>query len=179
VDGYASLMFYLITYLFMNLGAFAAATLFTLKTGSDDISAFSGLWRKDPFLAVCLSVFLLSLAGIPPFAGFFGKIYLFWAAFQAGAYTLLFVGLVTSVASMYYYLRVVKPMVVRPMSPEVEAYPATNWELPGMRSLQVALGVSVVATVIVGIISNPIVSLMNESIARTPPLQTAKQLSQK
>jgi len=178
-DGYASLMFYSITYLFMNLGAFAAATLFTLRTGSDEIAAYSGLWRKDPFLSICLSVFLLSLAGIPPFAGFFGKIYLFWAAFQAGAYTLVFVGLVTSVASMYYYMRVVKPMVVKPMSPEVEAYPATNWELPGMRSLQITLGVTLGATVIVGIISSPIVSLMNESIARSPALTAPKQVSQK
>ncbi len=173
-DGYTSLVFYTVTYLFMNLGAFAGATLFALKTGSDDISAYSGLWRKDPFLTVCLSVFLLSLAGIPPFAGFFGKLYLFWAGIQAGAYTLVFVGLVTSVASIYYYLRVVKLMVVKTNSPEVEIYTPVNWELPGMRSLQVGLLVTLVATVAVGILSNPVLDLLNESVRRTPTLQAVQ-----
>ncbi|WP_218081811.1 NAD(P)H-quinone oxidoreductase subunit N [Anthocerotibacter panamensis] len=178
-DGYGSLMFYTVTYLFMNLGAFAAATLFALKTGSDDISSYGGLWRKDPFLTICLSVFLLSLAGIPPFAGFFGKLYLFYAGIQAEAYLLVFFGLVTSVASIYYYLRVVKLMVVKTPSPEVEAYVPPDWNLPGMRSLQVGLTVTLAGTILVGLLSNPVVGLLNASVGGTPALKAARQIVQR
>jgi NAD(P)H-quinone oxidoreductase subunit 2 len=171
-DGYTSLIFYAVTYLFMNLGAFTGATLFALKTGSDEIAAYSGLWRKDPYLAVAMSVFLLSLAGIPIFAGFFGKLYLFWAGIEAGAYNLVFVGLVTSVASIYYYLRVVKLMVVKQPSPEVEGYTVVDWALPGMRSLQIGLALTLAFTVVGGLFSNPIISVLNESVLRTPQLKT-------
>ena len=176
-DGYSSLVFYIITYLFMNLGAFCAITLFALRTGSDEISSYSGLWRKDPFLTICLSVFLLSLAGIPPFAGFFGKLYLFWAGIQAGAYVLVLFGLGTSVISIYYYLRVVKLIVVKPMSPEVEAYTPVNWGLSGMSSLRVGLGVTLAATIVVGFFSNPVLFLLNNSVLRTPSLDLVRQVS--
>jgi NADH dehydrogenase subunit N (EC 1.6.5.3) len=82
--GYASLIFYLMVYLAMNLGAFLCITLFSLKTGTDEINEYSGLYQKDPFLTLCLSICLLSLGGLPPLAGFFGKLYLFWAGWQAG-----------------------------------------------------------------------------------------------
>jgi NAD(P)H-quinone oxidoreductase subunit 2 len=86
--GYASLLFYLFSYLFMNLGAFIGVILFSLRTGTDQISEYAGLYQKDPLLTLCLSICLLSLGGIPPLVGFFGKIYLFWAGWQAGAYGL-------------------------------------------------------------------------------------------
>ncbi len=175
-DGYTSLMFYILVYLFMNLGAFAGATYFALRTGSDEIADYSGLWRKDVFLTICMSVFLLSLAGIPIFAGFFGKVYLFWAGIKAGAYTLVFVGLITSVASIYYYLRVVKLMVVKPMSPALEVYTPVNWDLVGMRSLQLTLGITLVATVVLGIFSDPLMGLLNESVRSSPNLFPSKQL---
>jgi NAD(P)H-quinone oxidoreductase subunit 2 len=119
---------------------------------------------------------LLSLGGIPPLAGFFGKIYLFWAGWQAGLYGLVLLGLVASVVSIYYYIRVVKMMVVKEpqeMSDAVKNYPAIRWNLPGMRPLQVGLVVSVIATSLAGILSNPLFSLANSSITRTPILQQA------
>ena len=106
------------------------------------LAEYSGLYQKDPLLTLCLSLCLLSLGGIPPLAGFFGKIYLFWAGWQAGAYTLVLVGLFTSVISIYYYIRVVKMMVVKEpeeMSDAVKNYPEIRWDLPGMRPLQVGL----------------------------------------
>jgi NAD(P)H-quinone oxidoreductase subunit 2 len=174
--GYSSMVFYLLVYLFMNLGGFTCVILFTLRTGTDQISEYSGLYQKDPLLTLGLSICLLSLGGIPPLAGFFGKLYLFWAGWQAGLYGLVLLGLLTSVISIYYYIRVVKMMVVKEpqeMSDTVKNYPAIRWNLPGMRPLQVGLVLSVVITTLAGIFSNPLFTLANSSIARTPMLQNA------
>lgn len=171
--GYASMIFYLLIYLFMNLGGFTCVILFTLRTGTDQISEYSGLYQKDPLLTLGLSVCLLSLGGIPPLAGFFGKLYIFWAGWQAGAYGLVLVGLLTSVISIYYYIRVIKMMVVKEpqeMSDAVANYPTVRWDLPGMRPLQVSLVLAVVATSLAGILSNPLFTLANDSITRTPIL---------
>lgn len=174
--GYASMIFYLMIYLFMNLGAFTCIILFSLRTGTDQISEYSGLYQKDPLLTLALSVCLLSLGGIPPLAGFFGKLYLFWAGWQAGAYPLVILGLVTSVISIYYYIRVVKMMVVKEpqeMSEAVKNYPPIVWNLPGLRPLQVGLILTLVATSIAGILSNPLFTLANSSVTKTPMLQEA------
>ncbi len=172
--GYSSLVFYLFIYLFMNLGAFTCVILFSLRTGTDQISEYSGLYQKDPLLTLSLSLCLLSLGGIPPLAGFFGKIYIFWAGWQAGAYTLVLVGLITSVISIYYYIRVVKMMVVKEpqeMSDSVKAYVESDWTLPGMRPLQVSLVMAVTVTALAGVAANPLLQLANSSVARTPLLQ--------
>jgi NAD(P)H-quinone oxidoreductase subunit 2 len=172
--GYSSTIFYLLVYLFMNLGGFACVILFTLRTGTDEISEYSGLYQKDPLLTLALSVCLLSLGGIPPLSGFFGKIYLFWAGWQAGAYGLVLVGLLTSVISIYYYIRVVKMMVVKEpdeMSDAVRNYPEIRWNLPGMRPLQVGLILALVVTSLAGIFSNPLFNLANASVQQTPMLQ--------
>lgn len=174
--GYSSMVFYLLIYLFMNLGAFAGVILFSLRTGSDKISDYSGLYQKDPLLTLALSICLLSLGGIPPLAGFFGKIYLFWAGWQAGLYSLVLLGLVTSVISLYYYIRVVKMMVVKEpqeMSDVVKNYPEINWTLPGMRSLQVGLVLSLVITTLAGILSNPLFTLANNSVSSSELLQSS------
>ncbi len=174
--GYSAMLFYLLVYLFMNLGAFTCVILFALRTGTDQISEYAGLYQKDPLLTLGLSICLLSLGGIPPLAGFFGKIYLFWAGWQAEAYGLVLLGLVTSVISIYYYIRVVKMMVVKEpqeMSEAVENYPESNWKLPGMRPLQVGLVISLVATSLAGILSNPLFNLVNGAVEKTPILQAA------
>lgn len=172
--GYASMVFYLLVYLFMNLGGFICVILFSLRTGTDQISEYSGLYQKDPLLTLCLSICLLSLGGIPPLAGFFGKIYLFWAGWQAEQYGLVLLGLVTTVISIYYYIRVVRMMVVKEpqeMSDVVKNYPEVKWNLPGMRPLQVGLVLTLVATSLAGILSNPLFTLANNSVIRTPMLQ--------
>lgn len=172
--GYASMIFYLLVYLFMNLGAFTCVILFSLRTGTDQISEYSGLYQKDPLLTLGLSICLLSLGGIPPLAGFFGKLYIFWAGWQAGAYGLVLMGLITSVISIYYYIRVIKMMVVKEpqeMSEVVKNYPEVRWDLPGLRPLQVGLVLAMVATSLAGILSNPLFTLANDSIVRTPLLR--------
>jgi NAD(P)H-quinone oxidoreductase subunit 2 len=173
--GYASMVFYLLIYLFMNLGGFACVILFTLRTGTDEINEYGGLYQKDPLLTLALSICLLSLGGIPPLAGFFGKLYLFWAGWQAGAYWLVLIGLLTSVISIYYYIRVVKMMVVKEpneMSDAVKNYPDVRWNLQGMRPLQVGVVIALVATSLAGVLSNPLFNLANSAVVKTPMLQT-------
>jgi NAD(P)H-quinone oxidoreductase subunit 2 len=174
--GYSSMLFYLLIYLFMNLGGFTCVILFTLRTGTDQITEYAGLYHKDPLLTLCLSICLLSLGGIPPMAGFFGKIYIFWAGWQAGAYGLVLLALVTSVVSIYYYIRVIKMMVVKEpqeMSAAVKNYPRNDWQLPGMRPLQVGLLLMVAASSLAGIFANPLLTLATNSVIQTPILQGA------
>lgn len=96
----------------MNLGTFASLILFSLKFGSDEIKDYSGLVNKDPILAYCLALSLLSLAGMPPLAGFFGKLYIFLSGWSSGFFFLIFVALFTSVVSIYYTLKFVKLLFI-------------------------------------------------------------------
>ena len=96
----------------MNLGTFASLILFTLKFGSDEIKDYSGLVNKDPILAYCLALSLLSLAGMPPLAGFFGKLYIFLSGWSSGLFILILVALFTSVVSIYYTLKFVKLLFI-------------------------------------------------------------------
>jgi len=106
----ASLLFYVITYALATAGAFGVIGVVERSTGSDHLSRFNGLSRRSPILAACLLIFLLSLAGIPPLAGFFGKFFLFVAAFAARPSLLWLAALAIamSAVSLYYYLRVLK-----------------------------------------------------------------------
>ena len=116
--GNDAILFYLLTYLFANIGAFAVVIAMSQAIGSEEINDYSGLNRRSPFLAFSMLLFLLSLAGVPPLAGFIGKIYIFVAAIKEGLYTLITVGLVNIVISMYYYLIVVKKMyIAEPIDP--------------------------------------------------------------
>lgn len=106
--GTSGAVFYLISYLLTNLAAFGIVTLIGRVTGSDQISSYAGLHRRSPILALGLLIALLSLGGIPPFAGFFGKFLVFGAAIQAQQYWLVVIGIINSVISLYYYLVVLK-----------------------------------------------------------------------
>jgi len=110
--GEDAILFYLLTYLFANLGAFAIVIAIGNLIRSDEIEDYNGLNRRSPFLAFAMLVFLLSLAGVPPLAGFIGKLYIFVAAIKEGLYTLIIVGLINIVISMYYYLVIVKKMYI-------------------------------------------------------------------
>jgi len=116
--GSDAILFYLLTYLFANIGAFAVVIAVSHAIGSDEIDDYSGLNRRSPFLAFAMLLFLLSLAGVPPLAGFIGKLYIFVSAIKEGLYTLITVGLINIVISMYYYLIVVKKMYINePVDP--------------------------------------------------------------
>ncbi len=175
-DGFAAMVLYMAAYLFMNLGAFACIILFSLRTGSDRIADYAGLYQKDPLITLGLSLCLLSLGGIPPMLGFFGKIYLFFAGWADKQYLLVVVGLITSVVSIYYYISVIKMMVVKEpqeSSDAVKSYPAITWSLAGMQPLRVALIGCVLVTAIGGILSSPLFDWATATVAGTPILQQA------
>ena len=175
-DGFAAMVLYMAAYLFMNLGAFACIILFSLRTGSDRISDYAGLYQKDPLITLGLSLCLLSLGGIPPMLGFFAKIYLFFAGWADHQYLLVVVGLVTSVVSIYYYISVIKMMVVKEpqeASDVVKAYPPITWAVEGMQPLRAALITCVVITAVGGILSNPVFSWASTAVTGTPMLQRA------
>lgn len=115
-DGFSATLFYTTVYAFTVVGAFAVVAIVRRETGGDDFSHFAGLSARSPWLAGCMAVFMLSLAGIPPLAGFFGKFYLFNAALRAQAnYALLWLvalALFGSLISFYYYLMVLKAIFV-------------------------------------------------------------------
>jgi NADH-quinone oxidoreductase subunit N len=113
-DGIQSVLVYLITYLFMNLGAFVIVMEIYNRTGSFDVKDYCGLWRRSPFLTISMTIFMLSLMGIPPFAGFFGKFYVFAAAVKKDLAWYAAVGALNSVIAVYYYARVIKNMIIEP-----------------------------------------------------------------
>src|SRR5213594_3082007 len=111
-DGFSAALFYTTTYAITLVGAFGVVGFVRRETGGDDFANFSGLWTRSPLLAGCMAIFMLSLAGIPPLAGFFGKFYLFSAALHAsanhGLLWLVALALLGSFISLYYYLLVLK-----------------------------------------------------------------------
>ncbi|MCX7876620.1 MAG: NADH-quinone oxidoreductase subunit N [Melioribacteraceae bacterium] len=105
---FAGIVFYLAAYVFMNIGAF---TIISIIEGKDEtrltLDSYAGLYKKNPFLAAMMSLFMFALAGIPPMAGFFGKYYVFFGAIQADLTWLAIIGVLSSVISVYFYLRVI------------------------------------------------------------------------
>lgn len=114
----ASLLFYLLIYTLMTLGAFGVVILAEGKGENLSLTDLSGLATRHPWVAAAMAVFMISLAGLPPTAGFFAKFYVFSAAIHAGELGLALVGVLTSVVSAYYYLRVVYYMYMRPTTVE-------------------------------------------------------------
>jgi NADH-quinone oxidoreductase subunit N len=110
-NGLAAVLFYLFVYMFMNFGAFAVVTLLAGPDGDrDKLSDLDGLSRRSPLMAILMTVFMLSLAGFPPFVGFFGKLFLFTAGVSAGYTWLVVLAVLMSVVSVYYYVRVLIPV---------------------------------------------------------------------
>ncbi len=141
-EGLQAILFYLIVYLFMNLGAFFVVILIANELGSETIDGYRNLWSRAPFVAVAMAIFLFSLTGIPPFAGFFGKWLLFVAVIKQELYWLAIVGLLNSVVSLYYYARIVKAMFLE-TSDETET-------IPFSRGSVALLIVFVVPTLVIG-----------------------------
>jgi NADH-quinone oxidoreductase subunit N len=147
--GSDAVLFYLLTYLFANLGAFAIVIAVGNLLRSDEIEDYNGLNRRSPFMAFAMLVFLLSLAGVPPLAGFIGKLYIFVAAIKEGLYTLIVVGLVNIVISMYYYLIVVKKMYINE--------PTDPSPLTISAPMRVVVYVGLAGTLILGIYPQPFI----------------------
>jgi len=148
VFGVASMMFYLLAYVITNLAAFAIVILFARAAGSEEIKDYAGLSRRSPWLAMALLIAFLSLAGMPPLAGFVAKVYVFAAAVDSGLIWLAFIGVLNSIVGLYYYMIVLK--VVYLYRSEDDDKPIS---VP--RPYAVALGVCTVLILVVGIISAP------------------------
>nr|YP_009741773.1 NADH-plastoquinone oxidoreductase subunit 2 [Parashorea chinensis]YP_009741787.1 NADH-plastoquinone oxidoreductase subunit 2 [Parashorea chinensis]QXV93290.1 NADH-plastoquinone oxidoreductase subunit 2 [Anthoshorea henryana]QXV93372.1 NADH-plastoquinone oxidoreductase subunit 2 [Anthoshorea roxburghii]QXV93454.1 NADH-plastoquinone oxidoreductase subunit 2 [Rubroshorea leprosula]QID76617.1 NADH-plastoquinone oxidoreductase subunit 2 [Parashorea chinensis]QID76631.1 NADH-plastoquinone oxidor len=163
--GYASMITYMLFYISMNLGTFACIVLFGLRTGTDNIRDYAGLYTKDPFLALSLALCLLSLGGLPPLAGFFGKLHLFWCGWQAGLYFLVSIGLFTSVVSIYYYLKIIKLLMTgrnQEITPHVRNYRRSP--LRSNNSIELSMIVCVIASTIPGISMNPIIAIVQDTL---------------
>jgi len=141
-DGFSATLFYTTSYAFTLVGAFGVVALVRRETGGDDFTHFVGLRQRSPWLAGCMAVFMLSLAGIPPLAGFFGKFYLFSAALHHGAnYGLLWlviVALLGSLISFYYYLMVLKAIFV---DTAVNSLPVLKYDLLQRVSIGLLAGI--------------------------------------
>jgi NADH-quinone oxidoreductase subunit N len=148
--GVSSVAFYLFMYTFSNLLIFGGVVLFAEATKSENIADLAGLQRRSPWLALAMTISLLSLAGIPPAAGFFGKFFLFQAAVEANLVGLAIVGVLNSIIALYYYLVVIKVMYVDPSADEDKPI-----GIP--RPYAWLLGVSGVVVLILGVVPSQVI----------------------
>ena len=143
-QGMTSLVFYLVVYLAANLGAFAVINTVEQNSGKIGIKDYNGLYQTNPKLSFLMTLCLFSLAGIPPFAGFFSKFFVFMAAFNAGFHLLVFIALVNTIISLYYYLLIVKAMYITPNEQPIAAFRSDNYT-------RVALALCTVGVLLLGI----------------------------
>ncbi len=180
--GASAVLFYLVAYLFMNLGAFAVVAFLRNQTGSEDLSSYRGLVRRSPWMVVTLCVFLLSLLGMPPLAGFVAKFQIFQVLFDSGQayraagkpvlgntmYALLVIGGLNTVISLVYYLKVMKIMILdRPLD-EVEGQEPVPLREPAGTIVYVAALAVMIG--VVGIYWNPLAEASEHGVQqfRTP-----------
>jgi len=148
--GTAMVLFYLVAYVFGNMGAFLVVDAVARAEGSEHLAAFRGLAQRSPLLALAMLLFLLSLGGIPFVAGFWAKLYVFWAAAQQGLYWLVLVGAVLTVVALFYYLLVAKRMYIEP--------PERPGRLALAPTLRLAVILCVVGVVVLGLYPKPVVT---------------------
>lgn len=146
--GISAMLYYILLYIFANIGAFASITAFSNVTGKDDIKDFSGMWKRSPFLAAVLLISLLCLAGIPPAAGFIGKFYLFAEVVKQGYLWIAFLAMGMSVVSIYYYIMVIRTMLME------DAEDTTKIKVPA--TLKVVMISAVIMILIMGLYPGPI-----------------------
>ena len=123
----SSVVYYLFVYLVSNLGIFAVVAVLENNSGKVNISDYNGLYKTNPYLSIVLMLFLFSLGGIPPFAGFFSKFFVFMAAADRGFYVLDFIALINTVISLYYYLLVVKAMFINDNDNPIPVVHTDSW----------------------------------------------------
>ena len=131
-QGMTALVYYVLVYAVANLGVFAVITIVALRSQKFTLEDYAGLYKTNPKIALLMTLSLFSLAGIPPFAGFFSKFFIFMAAFDAGFHLLVFIALVNTVISLYYYLLIVKAMYITPSDNPIPTFRSdrcTKWGL--------------------------------------------------
>jgi len=161
-EGVQGVLIYLAIYLAMNVGTFVCILSMRRKNGMvEEISELAGLSRTRPKMALALAIFMFSLAGIPPLAGFFGKWYIFLAAVNAHLYGLAIVGVIASVVGAFYYLRVIKLMYFDE--------PAEPFEFLGDRVMSGLMFVAAVVTALFFVYPGPLVSSASVAAAALFP----------
>jgi len=157
-DGIKGILVYLLVYTFMNLGAFGViASLRHRNVIGDELDDLNGLYSRAPVEAVLMLIFMLSLAGIPPLAGFWGKYFIFLSLIESGHYALASLAVLYSVFGLYYYLKIANAMFMR--QPE-----AGEEKLPVSLGMRTALGITALATVVIGILPEHFIHLVNWSL---------------
>lgn len=154
------ILLYLPIYLLMNMGAFAVVMAVRERTGSESIEAYRGLSGRSPYLAVVMAIFLFSLTGIPPFAGFIGKFFLFAAALQTKSpffYVVAVVGVLNSVVSLYYYARIVRASFLEKPADDASALLVAS-------PARAVLGVLAVPTLVLGIWWGPLLNVVEKAV---------------
>jgi NADH-quinone oxidoreductase subunit N len=149
--GTGMLLFYGASYVLTNIGAFLVVEAVAAEGGDDSIASFNGMSRRSPYMALAMLLFLLSLAGIPFVVGFWAKLYVFMAAWKAGLWLLVVVGVVLAVLALFYYLRVARAM-----------YMEKPGDLPPIRpglGLDLAVALCLAGVVLVGLRPGPLVDL--------------------
>jgi NADH-quinone oxidoreductase subunit N len=158
--GIASIVFYVVAYCFMNLGAFLIVMAVAEKSGGDEsITAFRGLGRRAPIIAILMTIFLISLTGLPPMAGFVGKFYIFSALIKAGGtwnWVIAVVGVINSVISVFYYARVIRAMYLEKGE---RSEPTLVRPLFGATTLALA-----VPTLVLGVYWGPVYDFVSRSL---------------
>jgi proton-translocating NADH-quinone oxidoreductase chain N len=161
-QGLPALVYYAIAYAATNLAAFAVVLAVQRERRSVDLDAFAGLGRRHPWWTAALILAFLSLLGLPPLAGFVGKLEVFRAAIDADQAWLAVVAVVNTVISLYYYLRVIAPTVLQPVSRDAPGPPARSAPLAGV------LATAAVATLAIGVVAEPVLRLAGNA-ASLPP----------
>jgi NADH-quinone oxidoreductase subunit N len=151
-------LFYLVAYLFTNLGAFAVLTAMARRSGEDhSYRTYRGLYQRSPGLAVLMMIFMLSLAGIPLTGGFIGKYLLFLAAIEAELNVLAIIAVVTSVIAAFFYLRVIVDMFMREPEPGHDVQPVSY------RPLNFTVGLAAVGVLVLGIVPGLVITLVQNA----------------
>jgi NADH-quinone oxidoreductase subunit N len=156
--GFSAILFYMLVYTFMNIGAFAVLVLVG-KQGEENLTldGLSGFGYKRPFLGIAMTIFLFSLMGLPPTAGFTGKFFIFAGALEAGYVWLAIIGVLNSAVSLYYYLRVMVYMYFRD---PVEDYSWVKMEMATVVSILIAIA----GVLYLGIVPGPVMELAKLSV---------------
>jgi NADH-quinone oxidoreductase subunit N len=144
--GMASVIYYILVYIFSNLGAFGVVMAISNFSGKENINDYNGLYLTNPALSLAMTIALFSLAGIPPFAGFFGKFFLFAAAAEKGYYMLVLVAVLNTIISLYYYLLIVKAMFLVKSDTPIEKFKSSF-------STRLGLGICIAGIVAIGFAS--------------------------
>ena len=156
-DAVAGIVFYLAAYTFMNLGAFGIISLIEGKDETNlNINSYAGLGNRKPLLAALLAILMFALAGIPPFAGFFGKYYIFIAAIKAKLTWLAILGVISSAISVYFYLRIVVLMYFKSSESELS--------VESSNSSMLAIVFSVLVIILLGIFPGSLLDLITKFI---------------